>query len=110
MVPDTHGPEDQPVWYMANLDVCMALHFSRRKIRPNSLICPNPSYHLGWKVGHGGSHGYLTDEFVTALLENRSPLINIAWSLNMTVPGIIAHQSALNDGELLKVPQYTWPI
>jgi len=28
----------------------------------------------------------------------------------MTVPGIIAHQSALNDGELLKVPQYTWPI
>jgi len=60
--------------------------------------------------GHGGSHGYLTDEFITALLENRSPLINIAWSLNMTVPGIIAHQSALNDGELLKVPQYTWPI
>ena len=57
--------------------------------------------------GHGGSHGYLTDEFVTALLENRSPLINIAWSLNMTVPGIIAHQSALKDGELLKVPQYT---
>ena len=58
--------------------------------------------------GHGGSHGYLTDEFVTALLENRSPLINIAWSLNMTVPGIIAHQSALRDGELLKIPQYTW--
>ena len=60
--------------------------------------------------GHGGSHGYLTDEFVTALLKNRSPMINIAWSLNMTVPGIIAHQSALNDGELLKVPQYTWPV
>ena len=59
--------------------------------------------------GHGGSHGYLTNEFVTALLENRSPLINIAWSLNMTVPGIVAHQSALKDGELLKVPQYTWP-
>jgi len=27
----------------------------------------------------------------------------------MTVPGIIAYQSALRDGELLKVPQYTWP-
>ena len=60
--------------------------------------------------GHGGSHGYLTDEFITALLENRPPLINIAWSLNMTVPSIIAHQSALNNGELLKVPQYTWPV
>jgi len=26
----------------------------------------------------------------------------------MIVPGIIAHQSALRDGELLKIPQYTW--
>ena len=59
--------------------------------------------------GHDGSHGYLTNEFVTALLENRTPLINIALSLNMTVPGIIAHQSALKDGELLTVPQYSWP-
>ena len=59
--------------------------------------------------GHGGSHGYLTEEFVTALLLKREPLINIAWSLNMTVPGVVAHQSALKDGELLKVPQYAWP-
>ena len=59
--------------------------------------------------GHDGSHGYLTNEFVTALLENRTPQINIALSLNMTVAGIIAHKSALKDGELLKVPQYVWP-
>jgi hypothetical protein len=26
--------------------------------------------------------------------------------LNMTVAGIVAHQSAMKDGELLKVPQY----
>ena len=59
--------------------------------------------------GHGGSHAYLTEEFVTALLQKREPLIDIAWSLNMTVPGVIAHQSALKGGELLKVPQYVWP-
>ncbi len=59
--------------------------------------------------GHGGSHGYLTEEFVSALLQKRDPLINIAWSLNMTVPGIVAHQSALKSGELLKVPQFDWP-
>lgn len=58
--------------------------------------------------GHGGSHGYLTNEFVTAILEDRDPLINVAWSLNMTVPGIIAHESALRDGEWLAVPQYHW--
>jgi predicted dehydrogenase len=56
--------------------------------------------------GHGGSHGYLTDEFVTSILQNRQPLVDIAQALNMTVSGIVAHQSALKDGELLKIPQY----
>lgn len=56
--------------------------------------------------GHGGSHGYLMNEFVTAILQDRTPLVNIAWALNMTVSGIVAHQSALKDGELLKIPQF----
>jgi len=56
--------------------------------------------------GHGGSHGYLTDEFVTAILQNRKPLVDIAAALNMSVAGIVAHQSAMKDGEWLKIPQY----
>ena len=56
--------------------------------------------------GHGGSHGYLTEEFVTALLQNRRPLVDVAWALNLTVPGVVAHRSALKDGELMKVPAY----
>jgi predicted dehydrogenase len=56
--------------------------------------------------GHGGSHGYLTNEFITAILQNRTPLIDINQSLNMTVAGIVAHQSALKDGELMKIPQF----
>jgi predicted dehydrogenase len=56
--------------------------------------------------GHGGSHGYLTDEYVSAILEKRKPLVDVAAALNMTVPGVIAHQSALKDGETLKVPQF----
>lgn len=57
--------------------------------------------------GHGGSHGYLMNEFVTAILQNRKPLVDIAMSLNLTVSGIVAHHSALKDGELMKIPQYT---
>jgi predicted dehydrogenase len=57
--------------------------------------------------GHGGSHGYLCEEFVTSILQNRTPLVNIAWALNMTVAGIVAHQSAIKDGELMKIPQYS---
>ena len=56
--------------------------------------------------GHGGSHGYLGNEFVEAILENRTPLVNIAWALNMTVAGIVSHMSALKDGELMKIPQF----
>ncbi len=56
--------------------------------------------------GHGGSHGQLMHEFVTAILEDREPMINVYEALAMTVPGIIAHQSALKDGESLKIPQY----
>ncbi|MFG0263435.1 MAG: Gfo/Idh/MocA family protein [Novipirellula sp. JB048] len=57
--------------------------------------------------GHGGSHGHLTSEFIDAILRDRKPWIDVAQSLNMTVAGIVAHQSALKDGELLKIPQYT---
>lgn len=56
--------------------------------------------------GHGGSHGRLMDEFVTAILQDRKPLVDIATALNMTVGGIVAHQSALKDGEWMKIPQY----
>ncbi len=56
--------------------------------------------------GHGGSHGHLMNEFVTSILENRRPLVDISLALNLTVGGIVAHQSALRDGEWLKIPQY----
>ena len=56
--------------------------------------------------GHGGSHGYLSNEFIHAILEDRKPLVDISCALNMTVGGIVAHDSALKDGELLKIPQY----
>ena len=60
--------------------------------------------------GHGGSHGYLSNEFITSILQGRAPLVNIAWALNMTVAGIVAHQSAVKDGELMKIPQYEFKV
>jgi predicted dehydrogenase len=56
--------------------------------------------------GHGGSHGYLMDEFVTSILRDRKPLVDIVMALNLTVSGMVAHRSALKDGELLKIPRY----
>ena len=56
--------------------------------------------------GHGGSHGLLSNEFITSILEDRQPLVNVYEALAMTVPGIVAHQSAMKDGETLNIPQY----
>lgn len=56
--------------------------------------------------GHGGSHTFLTTEFINALLEDREPAIDVYESLAMTVPGIVAHQSALKNGEQMKVPNF----
>lgn len=56
--------------------------------------------------GHGGSHGYLMNEFVTAIIQDRKPLVDITMALNLTVSGIVAHQSALKNGEWMKIPQY----
>ena len=46
------------------------------------------------------------DEFVTAILQDRKPLVDVVMALNLTVSGIVAHQSAMKNGELLKIPQY----
>ena len=55
---------------------------------------------------HGGSTGYLMNEFITAILQDRKPLVDISTALNLTVAGIVAHQSALKSGEWMKIPQF----
>jgi len=56
--------------------------------------------------GHGGSHPFLTDEFVNALIEDREPAVNVYEAVAMTAPGIVAHSSALQGGPQLAVPSF----
>lgn len=58
--------------------------------------------------GHGGSHGRLMNEFISSIIQERKPLVDIIAALNMTIPGIVAHESAMKNGEWLKIPQYSW--
>jgi predicted dehydrogenase len=58
------------------------------------------------RTGHGNSHTFLTHEFVSAVLENRQPSVDIWEAIAYTLPGIVAHQSALRGGELLKIRDY----
>jgi len=58
------------------------------------------------KSGHGGSHVFITKEFIDAIVEDRHPEVNVWEATAYTVPGIVAHQSALKGGELMKIPDY----
>ena len=59
--------------------------------------------------GHGGSHAYLVHEFVDSVNRERMPRINVWEAVRYCAPGLVAHQSALRDGELLKVPDWGDP-
>ena len=58
------------------------------------------------KSGHGGSHVFLVHEFIRSIVEDRHPAVNIWEAIAYTLPGIVAHQSALRGGELLKIHDY----
>jgi len=58
------------------------------------------------KTGHGNSHTFITHEFVSAILENRHPAVNVWEAIAYTAPGIVAHQSALQGGVSLKIPDF----
>lgn len=57
--------------------------------------------------GHGGSHPHLVNEFLTALAADRDPVPNAVTSANWTCVGICAHQSALNGGAIVSLPEFT---
>ena len=57
-------------------------------------------------AGHGGSHTFLTHEFISSIVEDRWPTVNVYEAIAFTNPGIIAHQSAKRGGEPLKIKDY----
>jgi predicted dehydrogenase len=78
----------------------------------NETVASTPDYwhmvppRMRYDTGHGASHPFLTNEFITALVEKREPAIDLYEALAYTVPGIVAHQSSLRDGEQLDIPSF----
>lgn len=59
--------------------------------------------------GHMNSHKMLVDDFMTALHDGTLPVVNAWLSARFTVPGLVAHQSALQGGVLMDVPDFGDP-
>jgi len=56
--------------------------------------------------GHHGSHTFITHEFIDSILKGRKPAVDVYEAIAYTAPGIVAHQSALKGGELMKIPSF----
>jgi predicted dehydrogenase len=65
-----------------------------------------PTSFIGAPDGHEGSHHFLADDFVTAVVQHTLPPVNAWVAARFTLPGIIAHQSALAGGARLTVPDF----
>ncbi|ULQ53266.1 Gfo/Idh/MocA family oxidoreductase [Flavihumibacter fluvii] len=58
-------------------------------------------------AGHGGSHPHLVHEFISALVEKRPAYPDARQSANITCVGILAHESAMNGGKIIHLPEFT---
>ncbi|MFD3002950.1 hypothetical protein ACFS7Z_21470, partial [Pontibacter toksunensis] len=50
---------------------------------------------------------HLVHEFVSALVEGREPYPNARQSANITCVGILAHESAMQGGKIMQMPDFT---
>jgi predicted dehydrogenase len=56
--------------------------------------------------GHGGSHPHLVDEFVSSIVQKRPSFPDVYQSVNWTSAGICAHQSAMQGGQIMRLPAF----
>ncbi|MBI4904607.1 MAG: Gfo/Idh/MocA family oxidoreductase [Acidobacteria bacterium] len=102
---------DKGTLYMANSGLHPDLYHAREKKPqpvkyPDYLQDPMIPPAMRHPSGHGGSHVFLSAEFINSLLENREPMVGMKEGLAITVPGLVGHESALKRGERLRVPEF----
>ncbi len=79
-----------------------------QKYTTEGVYDSNDNQHLSFKQGngHGGSHPHLAHEFIMSIVEARAPFPDVYTSANWTCAGLCAHQSALKNGEHVRIPQF----
>lgn len=87
-------------------------HLLPKEIQPftkSGVYDSDDNQHLSFMQGsgHGGSHPHLAHEFLTSLVTGRESYPNARQSANITCVGILAHESAMNGGKIMKLPEFT---
>ncbi|MDA0195132.1 MAG: Gfo/Idh/MocA family oxidoreductase [Bacteroidetes bacterium] len=80
-----------------------------QKFTTNGVYDLDEHQHLSFAQGggHGGSHPHLVHAFIDGLFNGKEPYPNAVQSANITCTGILAHESAMKGGELIRLPDFT---
>jgi predicted dehydrogenase len=81
-------------------------HKGVSKIHPVERL---PREFAGLGNGHFGSHQFLVDDFVKALDQYVLPPNHVWDAVKYSAPGLVAHESAKREGEMLDIPDFGTP-
>lgn len=89
--------------YSVDADVCdhQAVPLPCTTVDPNA---PEEAKH----GGHGTSEYYMIRDFLDAVEHGKRPPIDVIRAMDFTVPGIVAHESAMKGGAWMEVPRFDW--
>lgn len=62
------------------------------------------SYDVEGASGHGGADAKMMRAFIKCIIEDTDPPVNVDMGIQMSIPGILAHESALNGGMPIEIP------
>jgi predicted dehydrogenase len=92
--------------------VLQEFHMSVSQVHPVERL---PREFIGLRNGHLGSHQFLADDFIKAVVTHRLPPNHVWAAARYCLPGLTAHQSSLHEGAMLPVPDLgdppaDWPL
>ncbi len=79
-----------------------------RRFTTQGVYDEKSNQHLSFTQGrgHGGSHPHLAHEFITSITEDRPPFPDVYTSANWTAAGLCAHESAMQGGLKVTLPEF----
>jgi predicted dehydrogenase len=106
---DTLACSGQPVRIQGGIEKVNSddgTHLGTSSVHPVERL---PASFAGLPNGHAGSHQFLVDDFVQACSSGQPPPNNVWDAARYVLPGLVAHQSALQGGTLLDIPDFGHP-
>ena len=88
---------------MAKVTGADGTHVGVSRVHPVHRL---PKEFVGLPNGHHGSHQFLVHDFVTAYIHRQLPPNNVWQAARYIIPGLLAHGSALQGGQLMEVPDF----